>query len=300
MVLTGALPAAAQMTKASVASGSLVPTSFPQWTQDLGYQKTQIYRLTLSGLGCPVVGVNVSGVTVHLLLDSGTARGFIVTNSGPSIPHHVLEREEELNPDGSHRGESYVIRIETMSVLGETFKNVEGALVDWRMFSSEPFDGTVGLDFFLNRRLTLDYRSGRVAAAPSVLPERLDSRRYVSVDLLDSPKGQGHVLYVRAKVNGREAIVYLDTGYNVSFISPDFADGSPRVERTGKFKVFRDGVPLELGGQKFVLNDLRESPINRGGGFGLPVALELGSDVLSNFVVTIDMPAKKLILALAQ
>ncbi len=234
------------------------------------------------------------------MLDPGTARGFVVTNSAPSIPHQVLRREEQLNPDGSYRGESYLIRVETLSVLGEAFKNVEGSLADWRTFSSEPFNGTVGLDFFLNRRLTLDYRSRRVAAASSPLPKHLDPSRYVSLALLAPPRTQGHVLYVRAKVNGREAIVYLDMGYNVSFISPDFSARLPRVDHAGKFTVFREDVPVELGGQKFVLNDLREAPINRGGGFSLPVALELGSDVLSHFVITIDLRSKSLILARAE
>jgi hypothetical protein len=101
-------------------------------------------------------------------------------------------------------------------------------------------------------------------------------------------------------VNGREAIVYFDTGYNVSFIDPAFAEGLARVERSGKFKAFRERVPMELGGHTFILDDLRESQIRRGTGFDLPVALALGSDVLSRCIVTIDIRVKKLILAVAE
>jgi hypothetical protein len=80
-------------------------------------------------------------------------------------------------------------------------------------------------------------------------------------------------------VNGREGIIYLDTGYNVSFIDPAFTDGLAHIERPGKFKIFRERVPVEVDGNTFTLNDLREDPIRRGAGFGLPVALLLGSDV---------------------
>jgi hypothetical protein len=243
--------------------------------------------------------VDVAGVKVPLMLDSGRARGLLITTSAPAIPHRVEERSEQRNPDGSHRGESWSIRVETVSVLGEVFKNVAGSLSDWQMFSSEPFNGAVGFDFFLDRRLTLDYRSRKVGVTALPLPEKLDRKRYLSVDLIEPPKSQGHILYVRARVNGREAIVYFDTGHNVSFIDPDFAQGLARVERPGRFKVFREGVPLELGGHTFILDELRESPIRRGTGFDLPVALSLGSDVLSRFIVTIDIRAKKLILALA-
>lgn len=299
IVLSCRSSTAGQMIKAQVVSTTLKTTSFPQWTRDLGYHKGELYPLVVAATGCPFVDVDVSGVKVSLMLDSGTARGFVITNNAPSIPHRVEERIEESNANGSHRGESFRIRVEAMSVLGEVFKNVVGSLSDWKMFSAEPFNGTVGLDFFLDRRMTLDYRSQKVGVTASPLPEELDRKRYLSVDLIEPPKGQGHILYTRARVNGREAIVYFDTGYSVSFIDPIFTEGLARVERQLKFKVFRDGIPLELGGHTLILDELRESPIRRGTGFDPPVALTLGSDVLSRFIVTIDMRAKKLFLALA-
>jgi hypothetical protein len=173
------------MIKAAVVSTTLESTSFRRWSQDLGYRKTQLYTLTLGASGCPFVEVDVSGIKLSLMLDSGTARGFVITNQAPSIPHRVEERIEELNADGSHRGESFRIRVETVSVLGEVFKNVAGSLSDWQMFSSEPFNGTVGLDFFLDRRLPLDYRSRRVGVTASPLPKKLDRKRYLSVDLVE-------------------------------------------------------------------------------------------------------------------
>ncbi len=65
-------------------------------------------------------------------------------------------------------------------------------------------------------------------------------------------------------------VVYFDTGYNVSFIDPAFSDGLARVERAGKFKMFLQSVPMEIGGHTFV------------------------------FIVTVDIRAKKLVLATAE
>jgi hypothetical protein len=290
----------AQMTKASVSSTPLKPIPISQWARDLVYDKSNVYPLSIDSTGCPSIDVNVSGVNVSLTLDSGTARGFLITDYAPKAPYHVEGPVEELNPDGSHRGESYRIRVETISVLGHVFKDVRGTLTDWRMFSSEPFNGTVGFDFFLDRRLTLDYRSRKVATTTASLPEKLSSNGYVTVDLIDPPKSHGHVLYARARVNQREAIVYLDTGLSVSFIDPGFTEGLSHIERPGRFTVFREGVPLELGGRTFIIDDLRENAIRRGPGFDRPIALELGSDILSRFVVTIDIRTKKLILAMAE
>jgi hypothetical protein len=299
-VLGCVLIARGQTVKTSVASTELEPTSLAQWSRDLGYNASDIYPLIFGPTGCPFVNVDLSGVKIALMLDTGTAGGFVITTQAPSIPHRVEERHEELNADGSHRGESLGIRIDTISVLGRVFKDVAGSLSDWRMYSSVPFNGTVGLDFFLDRRLTLDYRSRTVGVSAIPLPEKLDPRRYLCIDLVDAPESHGHLPYARAVVNKRKAIVYFDTGYSVSFIDPSFVEGLDSVERPGRFKIFRKAVPFELGGQKLILDELRESPVKRGPGFDLPVALALGSDFLSKFVVTIDVRARKLILALAE
>ncbi len=289
------------LTKASIYSSTLKATSHTEWPRDLGYQDREVYPLIVSpSTGCPFVEVNFSGILTPLMLDTGSAHGFLITNQAPSIPYHVEERTEELNADGSHRGESVVIRIDSIDVLGRLFKDARGTFTDWQMYSSAPFAGTVGLDFFLDRRLTLDYLSKRIAVSIKPLPAILDHERYLALDLVDPPVEQGHILYVRASVNGRKSIVYLDTGYNLSWIDPGFVDGLQKVEKPGKYRIFRQRVPVEIGGCNLLLNDLREDSIRRGAGFDSPVALTLGSDFLSNFIVTIDLRAKKLILARAE
>ncbi len=57
---------------------------------------------------------------------------------------------------------------------------------------------------------------------------------------------------------------------------------------------------MNFDGRTFVLNGLREDSIRRGPGLEQPVALILGSDILSHFVVTVDLRVKKMILALAE
>ena len=110
-VLSCASFAADQMIKAAVVSTTLESTSFRRWSHDLGYRETQLYPLTLGASGCPFVEVDVSGIKLPLMLDSGTARGIVITNQAPSIPHRVEERIEELNADGSHRGIEFLDEI---------------------------------------------------------------------------------------------------------------------------------------------------------------------------------------------
>jgi hypothetical protein len=288
-----------QAIRATVVYAPIEGTSASQWQRELRYKKTELYPLALTTLGCPLIEVDVGGTKIRLMLDTGTSRGFLLTNHAPDSQYRLEGRHEELNADGSHRGESASIRVEAMTVLGKVFKSVGGSLSEWTMFSSEPFDGTVGLDFFLDRRVTLDYRSRTVGTTAAPLPEKLDSKRYITVDLIDPPTSQGHILYGRARVNGREAIIYFDTGYNVSFIDPEFSEGLAFVERPGKFKIYRKAVPVELGGRIFEVDELREDQIRRGAGFDHPIAVTFGSDILSRFVITVDLRARKMILALS-
>jgi hypothetical protein len=205
------------------------------------------------------------------MLDSGTASGPVITDHAPAIPHRIEERHEAPKADGSHRGESMAIRVDAMSVLGKTFLDGSGILADWRMCSSEPLDGAVGLDFFLDRRVTIaPPTSHHIFSMPE--PESTDEMpSSISIPATTCPSS-----------------------------TRVFAEGLARSERPGRSKVFRKAVPPELAGHRFVLDDLREDPIRRGAGFDLPVALAIGGDVLSHFVVTIDIRARKLILALTE
>ena len=300
MFLSCVVVATAQTTRGTLASTTLEPTTYPQWLRQLGYKADQVYPLNFAPTGCPLIEVTISGVRLNLLFDTGTAMGFVITNNAPPVPHRVEQTIEQTNPDGSHLGESLRIRVETMSVLNKTFSNVTGTMAEWHLYSSLPFQGTVGLDYFLDRRLTLDYRAQKVAVTTAPLPNKLDLSHYVSLDLVQPPPSQGNILYARAKLNGRDVMVYFDTGSSASFIDPSYAEGMAKVERPGRFKIFREHVPLQIGGHTFILDELREDSIRRGTGFDTPIAVILGSDVLSCFLITIDLRAKRLILAVAK
>lgn len=298
-IVSCASVATCQTVKASVVLSTVDGTTPQMWLKDLGYSREQVYPLSFTTPGCPLIEVDISGVKMPVMLDSGTAHGFVVTDHAPPVPHRIKQRLEELNADGSHRGESFQIAVDRMTVLGKVFEKTSGGLSDWRMFSSEPFNGTVGLDFFLDRRFTLDYKFAKVAVSASPLPEKLDHKRYAYLDLIDAPRSQGNVLYARGRLSGHDVLVYFDTGYNVSFIDPQYAGDFARIVRAGgRFSVFREGVPLQLGGHTFVLNELREDAVKRGAGFELPVALVLGSDVLSGLITTVDVRARKLVIAM--
>ncbi len=286
---------------ASIGSSPLGITSHDEWRKELGYKGTEVRPLLIHPVtGCPFVDVDVSGIRARFMVDTGCGQGFLLTDHASPIPHTVIRPGKQLNADGSLRGDSRIIRVDAIDVLGKRLTNVVGAYADWRMFSTEPFDGAFGLDFFLGERFTLDYLSGEIAVSASPLPDLAGRERYLVCDLLDAPENQGRILYVAGVVNGRAATLYLDTGYSHSWIDPGFSGSLPFTEGPGRYRVRRQKVPVELGGKAFLLNDLREDSIRRGPGFDPPVGVVLGSDFLSEFIVTIDIRSGKIILARAR
>lgn len=299
--IVSCVPKKPVQTKTSIYASPLKIVSRNEWCKELGYQESEIHSLYISPfIGCPFIDADVSGIQTRLMFDTGTSRGFMITNQAPSIPYSVVQHGEELNADGSYRGPSDSIHVDSINILGKRFKDVTGTLADWRMFSSAPFEGTLGLDFFLDRRITLDYLTGNIAVSTKPLPDMANGERYLVLDLVDGPEQHGHNLYARAVVNGRKAIVYFDTGYSHSWIDPGFANHLTATETTGRYRVLRQKVPVELAGQTILLSDVREDSIRRGPGFDFPVALALGSDFLTHFIVTIDLRSKKLVLARAR
>jgi hypothetical protein len=297
LVGAGSLLPGAQI-KTVVNAPDLVAVTTADLMAALGYKTQDAFPLTLDAdSGCPFVQVNIGAHAIDLMLDTGTARGLLLTDHAPRVPYRELSRSEELNADGSHRGWSRVVELDAMEVLGQRFANVHGALAEWTLFASTPFNGTIGLDFFMQRRLTLDYRQKQVWVSTAPLPRPMPSQRYLILDLIEPPAAQGHVLYANAMVNGHEAIVYFDTGYNLSWIDPAFASDLPLVEREGRYRLYRQRVPLVLGGHHLMLDEVRENTIRRGSGFSRRVAMILGSDFLAHFAVTVDLRARQLILA---
>ena len=101
---------------------------------------------------------------------------------------------EVLNADGSHPGKLSAIRVESVSVFAKVFKSVTGDLSDWQMPSSYPFSGSVGLDFPLDRRMTLDYRSWKIGITASPLPKKFDHKLFLFVDHIKPSADDGFFL----------------------------------------------------------------------------------------------------------
>jgi len=275
----------------------------PKWIKDFAYQPAELHPITLSSLGIPEIIIQINRSPLKVLFDTGNSGPLSLTTAMENaIQFRTLRQEEELNADGSHRGWSKVIELGEVEILGAVYKNHSASLIDWKMTSDASYNGLVGLKYFLNMRITLDYKNRLIAVSESPAPADIVSNPdYAVVPLLKAPKAQGEIVYVAGEVNGHKQVIYLDTGTTPSCVSPEAAAASEsyktRYHDFYKSDKKYKSIDVKIGQLTFQVKDIFESnEIRRGTDFPYPVGLILGSDQLKNLVLTVDKIDNRLIL----
>jgi len=261
-------------------------TDAVQW---LAYRPGEIYPIKLGRTGCPEIEVKIDGQPFRLTFDFGSSGGMMVTTAIESRIKYELVRDlTTSNPDGSPRGRGKEILLGRVDVLGKTFERVKSDLYDWKIYSSLPFDGLISLEFFENTRFTLDYQGKKLAISDQPFPEALmKSDEVFVVPLLPSPQWNRYGLYFAASVAGRDAVIYVDSGSSRSFIDRSLVEGKS-VSKVGNNDVCLATIPLAVGGLNLEISRIRVSDIRRNTNYQHPVGMVIGSDLLKNFVISVD------------
>lgn len=269
------------------------------WINDLGYSEDQVHRLTFNWPGarsCPEIPVNINNKIYELGFDTGCGVGIFFTDVIENELSYVLLGEiEALNRDGSHRGWNKRIIVDEFTVFGDTYNNIETTISDWNMYSSEKFNGAIGLTYFKSRIITLDYAGHRIAVSNNPIDyNNLNSDKYTVLPLFrTTSKNQESLPFFEAELNGEGVIVYLDTGKNYSYVY------NPAVTSTmaDKPNNFID-VPIKIGRIEMTLNEVVEiNNMAQAEGLPFPTMVELNSDQLwkNKLLVTLDLIDQKII-----
>ncbi len=268
----------------------------PDWAKRLDYRPDEIFPIKLQINFVPLVEVRINGSPFWVIFDTGNSTGFSLTSAVEDrIEHKVVGTTTERWADGSYRGETKIVRIPSLEVFGETFSDVETTISDWKIFSSLKFNGLLGLRYFRNKRVTIDYRTMKIGiTSRPLVPAPLDGKFSGIVSLLDPPPGQEDLIYVLGRVKDQPSVIYLDTGSSASFIDPGALDDREIIE--GKRHLLAENIEMSVQDFHFIVKQLRVEKQRRGVDFGYPQTVKLGSDFLRDFLITIDKIANRVII----
>jgi len=280
----------------------LVPLLFglersrPDWAEKLDYQQDELYPIRVQINSIPLVEVGVNGTPLWVKFDTGCSTGFSLTSAvEEKIEHKVTGKSTERNPDGSYRGKTTLATIASLEVFGDRHAPVETSFTDWRIFSTLKFNGLLGLKYFKDKRVTIDYKEKRIGITERPLLYRAISDNSAAVvPLLEASGSQADLIYVLGRVKGQPTAIYLDTGSSASFIDPSMLDTSEI--RKGKRHLFTENVEMSIGDFPFFVKRFRVQQQRRGVNFAYPQTVKLGSDVIRDFLITIDKITNRLIL----
>ncbi len=268
----------------------------PGWAERLDYRQDELYPIKIQINSIPLVEVKVNDSPLWVIFDTGCSTGFSLTSAVEnSIEHKVTGKSTELNPDGSYRGETTLASITSLEIFGVMYAPVKTSFTDWRIFSTLKFNGLLGLKYFKDKRVTIDYKQSIIGITdrPFVY-ETLEEFKGAAVPLLEAKGGQADLIYVVGQIRGKSTVIYLDTGSSASFIDPSMLDASEI--KTGKRYSFAENVVMSIGDFPFTAKRLRVQEQRRGVKFEYPQTVKLGSDVIRDFLITIDKITNLLIL----
>ncbi len=263
------------------------------WKTNLQYDDGEVKPLYISPTGCPDIEVRLNDKPFHLGFDFGCSKGFQITTAVEEQANYtVLEETNTYHADGTIRGKVSRIKVDSLEVFGDRYEDQEGTLADWRIFSSLPYEGLIGLEYFAGCRFTLDYRRQKLGLTRRPLPDiARESNDCLFIDLLDPPDYHRHGVYVLGQVNSVECVIHIDTGCSVTMVDPAVVTPAQRARVDGG--TCSAELPVNLGGFAFAISGFRVDQIRHPSPHRYPVRMGIGSDLLKHLVITVDRTENK-------
>lgn len=248
------------------------------WQKDLNYQPSELFPITIGKHGFPYVPVLVNGQEVNMAWDTGNMSGLHFTSDvAKRLGLPVTGESKHYGSDGKLIGTMRTYNVREMQVFGEMRKD-EKAHENRR----NDVDGYIGPRFVLGKRFTLDYQNKIMAVSKSPLPKQASAGAVLP--MVTSPHHRGLIL-VWGSVNGKEVLIEVDTGKSRTSVDSALATPLGLPKTTKGFRIDE----VKLGSYSFAVRSAKEVSF-KGISQGLPepIMLGVGSDVLSQVVLSVD------------
>jgi len=260
------------------------------WVKDFNYDESEIHDISIGFLNpCPFIPVKIDDKEVRLLFDTGNGEGlFLTTALKEKIDYEITGKTTELNSDGSYRGEGNAILLKNLTIFNYEYSNVQSILTDWKMYGFFKNNGGIGLKYFKNKVITLDYDNKKIAIGNKALDyNNLQDDRYTVIPLISSNlSNEKDLLFFQGEINGEKSTIYIDTGSTRSVLNFDNS-------KDNEIKVKIGDKEYKFNCSKFKYDEIKFQDE-----FEYPLRLAINSDLLklNHFVISIDKIQNKLII----
>jgi len=269
------------LTLPAVIAGCMPPAPQRDWIAAFGYGDAAVHSVEIGEFGYPYVPVRIGETRVWLPFDTGNMVGLSV--SATLFDRLGLQAEGHygrLNSEGETIATLRVADAEDVSIFGREVGPMRVYELD-----HPSLPGLAGPTLIEGGHFTMDYGSRRMGVASGNLPDSVPGFRQVP---LVRSRRHPMLILVRGMIEGREALLEIDTGKSRTVINPVLS--SDLGLRRGSQGVAIDH--LRIGDLVFEVPSAKEvdqSAIDTS--LPEPILAGVGSDVLSRFVWTVDYEA---------
>lgn len=249
-----------------------------QWAKKYSFDPSEVFPLEIGALGFPYIECEIDGSSITMLFDTGNITGvFLGSKAAQRIG--LLKTGELVRRDssGNRVGAFAAYTASKMTVFGKKRSDV-GIL----QRDEERFEGAVGPRFVMEGRFTIDYGNRLIGVASTPLPEKEDDQ--YDLELVPNDRYPGMIV-AKGSVNGRTVLIQFDTGKSRSVLDPKLVE-ELRLPQDEQGALIRE---IKLGSLTFSVNSAKMLSLHGlSREYAEPVLLGIGSDILSQVVLSVD------------
>jgi hypothetical protein len=250
----------------------------PSWLDSLGYAPTELSHVRVGSDGFPYVALTLDGKEFWVLFDTGNMVGLtLATPYFESLSLSSAGTVRRRDSAGEVVGEYRSGVVSHVELLGR-----EQAAVRVYEFDHPRLVGLLGPNNLPGTRFTLDYRARVLAVSSTALPAGAGGS--VRCPLVRS-RAYPRLVLIEGSIQGRSILIELDTGKSRAVVDPGWA-AAVGIDIHGDTVAVGTVHVSEL---RFEVTNAK--PVSLGAidsELPLPLALSLGSDLLSRFIMTVD------------
>ena len=248
------------------------------WQKALGYRASELYPISIGKYGYPYVTVAANGQKLNLVWDTGNMSGLVLnTDITARMKLPIVGESKSYDSSGAMIGTRRAFNVHELGAFGKIWTDVRAYEIN-----TSDIDGLLGPRFLLGQRFTLDYLNKVMAVSDTPLPKGVEASGVLP--LIQSPELKGMIL-VRGAVNGRQVLMQIDTGKSRTCVDPRLVVSDKLPESGNGYRLSE----VKIGPYSFSVPSAKQVDF-KGLSEGLPepILLGVGSDILSQVVLTVD------------
>lgn len=248
------------------------------WQKELEYEPSEIFSIKVGRYGYPYVQVIINGQELEMAFDTGNMSGLLMApETVRQLSLSSIGESTHYDSSGEVIGTSRVFRVPELVVFGKVWakeqahEHVGSGLV-----------GLIGPRYVYGKRFTLDYKNKIIAVSESPSP-RIEQENII-FPLFRSKDNTGMIV-IRGEVNGYPILIQIDTGKSRTCVDPVLVEKMNLPEATRGYRIDK----IQLGPHSFKVTSAKKVSF-RGisGDLPEPILLGIGSDILSQVVLSVD------------